>query len=70
MQVIEAQRASILEPHDHLHISQLSAFRLLLPARLPAGPGRSRVFAAMCGGSPDRRASVVKKRLLFAEAVC
>jgi hypothetical protein len=22
MQVIEAQRASILEPHDHLHISQ------------------------------------------------
>jgi hypothetical protein len=26
MQVIEAQRASILEPHDHLHISQKSAF--------------------------------------------
>jgi hypothetical protein len=23
MQVIEAQRASILEPHDHLHISQI-----------------------------------------------
>jgi len=22
MQVIEAQRASILEPHDHLHISK------------------------------------------------
>jgi hypothetical protein len=26
MQVIEAQRASILEPHDHLHINQCSAF--------------------------------------------
>jgi hypothetical protein len=26
MQVIEAQRASILEPHDHLHINQMSAF--------------------------------------------
>jgi hypothetical protein len=25
MQVIEAQRASILEPHDHLHINQESA---------------------------------------------
>ena len=23
MQVIEAQRASILEPHDHLHINQI-----------------------------------------------
>ena len=23
MQVIEAQRASILKPHDHLHISQI-----------------------------------------------
>jgi hypothetical protein len=26
MQVIEAQRASILEPHDHLHISQMQTF--------------------------------------------
>jgi hypothetical protein len=26
MQVIEAQRASILEPHDHLHISHDRAF--------------------------------------------
>jgi hypothetical protein len=26
MQVIEAQRASILEPHDHLHISQIRIF--------------------------------------------
>jgi hypothetical protein len=26
MQVIEAQRASILEPHDHLHINQISTF--------------------------------------------
>jgi hypothetical protein len=25
MQVIEAQRASILVPHDHLHISQMGA---------------------------------------------
>jgi hypothetical protein len=25
MQVIEAQRASILEPHDHLHIKQIRA---------------------------------------------
>jgi hypothetical protein len=25
MQVIEAQCASILEPHDHLHISQIRA---------------------------------------------
>jgi hypothetical protein len=27
MQVIEAQRASILVPHDHLHISQMSVIR-------------------------------------------
>jgi hypothetical protein len=27
MQVIEAQRASILEPHDHLHISHERTFR-------------------------------------------
>jgi hypothetical protein len=26
MQVIEAQCASILEPHDHLHISQIRTF--------------------------------------------
>jgi hypothetical protein len=26
MPVIEAQRASILVPHDHRHISQMSAF--------------------------------------------
>ena len=26
MQVIEAQRASILVPHDHLHISHVSPF--------------------------------------------
>jgi hypothetical protein len=26
MQVIEAQRASILVPHDHLHINQMRTF--------------------------------------------
>jgi len=26
MQVIEAQRASVLVPHDHLHINQKRAF--------------------------------------------
>jgi len=35
MQVIEAQRASILEPHDHLHINQNRT--------LPAGPGQTQV---------------------------
>jgi hypothetical protein len=30
MQVIEAQCASILEPHDHLHISQMSVFLISL----------------------------------------
>jgi hypothetical protein len=31
MQVIEALRASILEPHDHLHISQMRTFTRSTP---------------------------------------
>jgi hypothetical protein len=31
MQVIEAQRASILEPHDHLHIKQIRMFARSVP---------------------------------------
>ena len=30
MQVIEAQRASILVPHDHLHNNHVSAFAFAL----------------------------------------
>jgi hypothetical protein len=33
MQVIEAQRASILEPHDHLHINQIRTFTQREPLR-------------------------------------
>ena len=46
MQVIEAQRASILEPHDHLHISQMRASPrgrfTQIAARVPAGDADSR----------------------------
>jgi hypothetical protein len=36
MQVIEAQRASILEPHDHLHINHVSTEMTLRYAALAA----------------------------------
>jgi hypothetical protein len=51
MQVIEAQRASFLEPHDRLHISQLSAFRLLLLACW---------LACLLACPPARRAPLVR----------
>jgi len=43
MQVIEAQRASILEPHDHLHIGQKSEDRV--------GSGESATLASVRSGS-------------------
>ena len=52
MQVIEAQRASILVPHDHLHNNQLRMFRVerlnlyryasLHPFGVRQGTGRTR----------------------------
>jgi hypothetical protein len=35
MEVIEALRTSILEPHDHLHINQMRMFRWRGFAGLP-----------------------------------
>jgi hypothetical protein len=49
MQVIEAQCASILEPHDHLHISQKSACK---------GCHGTPIWVALCGACVCSRVNV------------